>query len=41
MQVELEDTTLDAAKSTLVFNVAKAVSKPGDAVSLKKHFPSD
>jgi hypothetical protein len=31
-QIALEDTVLDAAKSSIVFNVTKAVSTPGRAV---------
>ena len=33
-QVPLEDTTVDAAKSTIVYNIASAVSKPKSAVCL-------
>lgn len=32
LQIALEDTALDAAKSSIVYNVTKGVSTPGRAV---------
>jgi hypothetical protein len=36
-KMAIETTTLDAAKSSIVYGVAKNVSTPGRAVSHKSH----
>ena len=38
LQIALDETTLDAAKSSIVYGVTKGVSTPGRAVCLDEHF---